>query len=66
MFRADIITIAAPRAVMLCRTERWILQRIAVDKLRVAAVAGDLGISTRGNAVADNASRDASWQISSR
>jgi transposase len=44
-FRADITTIAAPRAVMTRRTARWILQRIAIDKMSVTAVAEQLGIS---------------------
>lgn len=44
VFRADITTITAPRAVMTRRTGRWILQRIAIDKMSVAAVAAQLGI----------------------
>lgn len=36
--------LAAPRAVITGRTARWILQRIAIDKMSVAAVAAQLGI----------------------
>lgn len=45
VFRADISHLAAPRAVMTRRTGRWILQRIAIDKMSVAAVAAQLGVS---------------------
>lgn len=47
IFRARIDHIARPRAVVTTRTERWILQRIVIDKMSVAAVAANLAISWR-------------------
>ncbi|MBB4138023.1 ISL3 family transposase [Gordonia humi] len=45
IFRADITGIVEPRAVMTSRCARWIVQRIVVDKMSVAAVAANLGIA---------------------
>lgn len=45
IFRANIEHIAAPRTVITSRTTRWILQRIAIDKMSVAAVAANLGVA---------------------
>lgn len=58
IFRARIDHIARPRAVVTTRTERWILQRIVVDKMSVAAVATNLAISWRTvNQIAVTAAR---------
>ncbi|GAA4817295.1 ISL3 family transposase [Tomitella cavernea] len=59
IFRADITGIAAPRSVVTTRTERWILQRIAIDKMSVAAVAANLGIAWKTvNQIAVGAARN--------
>ncbi|MFC7415468.1 ISL3 family transposase, partial [Gordonia phosphorivorans] len=58
VFRARIDHIARPRAVVTTRTERWILQRIVVDKMSVAAVAANLAISWNTvNQIATDAAR---------
>ena len=58
VFRARIDHIARPRAVVTTRTERWILQRIVVDKMSVAAVAANLAISwSTVNQIATDAAR---------
>ncbi|WP_182360007.1 ISL3 family transposase [Tomitella gaofuii] len=58
IFRADITGIASPRSVVTTRTERWILQRIAIDKMSVAAVAANLGIAWKTvNQIAVDAAR---------
>ena len=45
IYRADITTMVEPRAVMTRRCTRWILQRIAIDKMSVAVVAANLGVA---------------------
>lgn len=45
IFRARIDRVAAPRAATTRRCARWILQRLALDKMSVAAVAKALSLS---------------------
>ncbi|UQE75729.1 ISL3 family transposase [Gordonia sp. PP30] len=58
IFRGGIDHVAAPRAVVTARTTRWILQRIAIDKMSVKAVATALGLAWKTvNAIAVSAAR---------
>ncbi|MFZ2510142.1 MAG: ISL3 family transposase [Gordonia sp. (in: high G+C Gram-positive bacteria)] len=58
IFRGQIEHVAAPRAVVTTRTARWILQRIAIDKMSVKAVATALGLAWKTvNAIAVDAAR---------
>nr|WP_308221349.1 helix-turn-helix domain-containing protein [Gordonia alkaliphila] len=58
VFHARIDHIARARAVVTNRTKRWIVQRIVVDKMSVAAVAANLGIAWRTvNTIATDAAR---------
>ncbi|MCF8609292.1 ISL3 family transposase [Gordonia sp. HY285] len=58
IFRADISGIVRPRAAVTRRTERWILRRIVIDKMSVAAVAANLGIAWKSvNQIAVDAAR---------
>ncbi|MGB3707043.1 MAG: ISL3 family transposase [Gordonia sp. (in: high G+C Gram-positive bacteria)] len=62
IFRANIEHIAAPRAVVTARTTRWILQRIATDKMSVAAVAKNLSLAWKVvNRIALQACRDLAY-----
>ncbi|MBS9536272.1 ISL3 family transposase [Mycobacterium sp. M1] len=45
IFRARMDSVAAPRAATTRRCARWILQRLALDKMSVAAVARALALS---------------------
>jgi transposase len=45
VFRARIDHVAVPRAAVTRRATRWILQRLALDRMSVAAVAKTLGLS---------------------
>lgn len=44
IFRQRIDTVAAPKAATTRRCTRWILQRLAIDKMSVSAVAKALGL----------------------
>ncbi|OZC31606.1 ISL3 family transposase [Gordonia polyisoprenivorans] len=45
VFRADISTIAAPRAQVTRRTTAWIMRSMIFDKMSVSAVAASVGLS---------------------
>src|SRR5690606_28951488 len=45
IFRQRIEGVAAPKASTTRRCARWILQRLAIDKMSVSAVAKTLGVS---------------------
>ncbi|MCD2158355.1 transposase family protein, partial [Rhodococcus cerastii] len=45
IFRQRLDKVAAPKAATTRRCARWILQRLAIDKMSVSAVAKALGLS---------------------
>ncbi|MGW4482192.1 ISL3 family transposase [Rhodococcus triatomae] len=59
VFRQRINTVAAPKASTTRRCARWILQRLAVDKMSVAAIARALGLGWNTvNALAGSLARE--------
>ncbi|MGB1226133.1 MAG: helix-turn-helix domain-containing protein, partial [Mycobacterium sp.] len=59
IFRQRISAVAAPKAVTTRRCARWILQRLAIDKMSVSAVAKALGLGWNTvNAVAAELTRE--------
>lgn len=44
IFRQRLDTVAAPKAATTRRCARWILQRLAIDKMSVSAIAKSLGL----------------------
>ena len=45
VFRQSIDKVATPKASTTRRTARWILQRLALDKMSASAIANSLGVS---------------------
>lgn len=59
IFRQRIDRVAAPKASTTRRCSRWILQRLAIDKMSVSAVARALGVGWNTvNALAASLTRD--------